>query len=287
MRKTINFIGLGAQRTGTSWIYAQLYEHPQLCLPLKEINFFSRERNWKKGIDWYESRFKNCPKNQLKGEFSTSYLPSEITAQRIFQHYPKAKLIACLRNPVQRAFSAYQNDIIGGHLSKGKSFREAISENKEYLTRGFYYQQLKNYLSRFPKHQILILIYEDNKKSPQEFIQKIYRFLGIDDSFVSSMLKKKIGQSRTPRFVFVDRAIFHLASFLRRRGLDKLVWWGKKTGIPEFIRELNTEREKVPKLGEKTRLKLEKIFAKNVAQTAHLLNRDLSQVWFDYQKYLR
>ena len=286
MKKSINFIGLGAQRCGTSWIYAQLYEHPQICMPRKEIHFFSKDENWQKGIGWYENIFKNCPKGKLRGEFSTSYLPSKIAAERIYQYYPKTKLITCLRNPVQRAFSAFKNDIMGGVLPKNKSFEKGLSENKDYIIRGFYFHQLKNYLSLFSREQILILIYEDLKKDPKEYIKKIYRFLGVDDSFLPSMLNKVINKGRTPQFVFIDEFIYRVASFLRIRGFHKLVWLGKKTGIPEFIRKLNTQKKKTPELKESTRLFLEKIFAKDVAELSEFLNRDLSEIWFNYKRYL-
>ena len=284
-KNSIDFIGIGAQRTGTSWIYACLYEHPQLCMPFKEIHFFSRERNWKKGIKWYESRFKGCPEDKLKGEFSTSYLYSKVAAQRIYQYYPKTKLIVCLRNPVRRAFSSYRNDIMGNVLPKDKTFEEAISENQDYVNQGFYYKQLQRYFSYFPKEQILILIYEDSKKNPEKFIKSIYSFLGVNESFVPSMLRNTINQARTPRFVLIDRFIFHTASFLRQKGLHKLVWLGKKTGIPEFIRRLNTERKKI-EMKEGTKQKLEKLFAKDISELSKLLNRDLSQDWYDYKKYL-
>jgi len=63
-----DFIGLGAQKAGTSWIYACLFEHPQICIPKKEIHFFSRERNWPKGYGWYTDIFLNCPESHKAGK---------------------------------------------------------------------------------------------------------------------------------------------------------------------------------------------------------------------------
>ncbi len=60
-----DFIGLGAQRAGTTWIHACLYEHPQIYMPLtKEIHFFDYYSN---GFQWYEDHFQNCARNQLAG----------------------------------------------------------------------------------------------------------------------------------------------------------------------------------------------------------------------------
>src|SRR5438045_5070609 len=88
-----DFIGIGAQRTGTSWIYACLYEHPEICMPRKEINFFSRERNWTRGFEWYEQIFAECPSRTIAGEFSTSYLSDAQAPARIKDRYPAVRLI--------------------------------------------------------------------------------------------------------------------------------------------------------------------------------------------------
>jgi hypothetical protein len=69
----INFIGIGAQKSGTSWAYTCLYDHPEVCAPIKEIHFFSRPR-FSQGKEWYERHFGSCGEGKLRGEFSTSYL---------------------------------------------------------------------------------------------------------------------------------------------------------------------------------------------------------------------
>ena len=109
----VNFIGVGAQKSGTSWIYACLYEHPEICAPIKEIHFFSRPR-YEKGIAWYEKQFDRCAVEKLRGEFSTSYLYTPEAAARIHAAYPDAKIIAVLRNPIDRAYSQYRNAIKAG-----------------------------------------------------------------------------------------------------------------------------------------------------------------------------
>jgi hypothetical protein len=91
-----DFIGIGAQRTGTSWIYACLYEHPQVCMPQKEIGFFSRDRNWSRGFEWYEQIFAECPPGAIAGEFSTSYLTDTDVPARMVDRYAGVRLIASL-----------------------------------------------------------------------------------------------------------------------------------------------------------------------------------------------
>jgi len=275
----MDFIGVGAQKAGTSWIYACLYEHPEICMPYKTINFFSQATKWKKGLRWYKDRFRRCSENKLKGEYSTSYLYSKVAAKRIHKNFPKAKLIVCLRNPIDRAFSNYKHDIKVGNIPEDMSFDKASRKHKEYIERGFYNQQLERCLKLFPRDQILILIYEDIKKDPLKFIQKIYNFLNVDSSFVPFMLEKKVDASRTPKLIFLDKIIRRIANLLRKIGLHKLVWLVKKTGIPETIRRINTKKRRKLKVDKKTREKLKEVFRKDIKRLSKMLERDLEKEW--------
>lgn len=276
----IDFIGVGAQKSGTSWIYACLYEHPQICAPIKEIHFFSRERNWSKGIDWYLNKFNSCKTGLLKGEFSTSYLYDENSAARIKKHFPKAKIILSLRNPVNRAFSQYRNAIKAGEISKDTSTEEAIEKDKSIIEQGLYYGQIKRYLDIFGKERILVLIYEDSKKNPAEFIKSIYKFLNIDENFVPSMLHRSVNTARTPRHVVVDRYMTRIAEFLRRIGLDKIVWFIKKSSIPDMVRKVNTQEDDII-LAPDVKKRLKKIFQEDVKKLSKLIGRDMSHEWIE------
>lgn len=233
-----DFIGLGAQKTGTSWIYACLYDHPQICIPQKEIHFFSREHNWSQGTQWYERAFSSCDA-RVKGEFSPSYLYDGGTAERIHRLYPSAKLIASLRNPVDRAISHHLNDIKAGIVAPDVPFTTALAARPEYVDRGRYARQLEPYLQRFDRTQILILVYEDIRRDPLQFLRTVYRFLGVDESFVPSHLHRTVNEGQVPRFVALEQALNRSAGSLRRMGFDRLVWLVKQSGLPRSIRALN------------------------------------------------
>jgi hypothetical protein len=235
-----DFIGLGAQRAGTSWIYSCLYEHPNICLPVKEVHFFSRERNWSKGYEWYEAIFEKCPQDAKTGEFSTSYLSDPATPERIHEHYPDVKLIACLRNPLDRAYSNYLNDIMAGVVEPEVTFGEVLKEHPGYIERGRYATHLKRYLQVFSMDQILMLIYEDSLENPMSFITTIYEFISVDPSFVPSMVDTIVNKGRVPRFVWLDRLLRETSAFLRGKGLHNLWWLAKRAGVGDKIRALNT-----------------------------------------------
>ncbi len=271
----IDFIGIGAQKSGTSWAYACLYEHPEICAPIKEIHFFSRPR-FQEGKDWYESHFNNCDAKKLKGEFSTSYLYSKEAPERIHSFYPDVKLIAILRNPIKRAVSHYGNAIKSGEIKESISFEEFSVNETSVIEQGLYSEQLESYFRLFKREQILVLVYEDIRKDPQAFMSQIYRFLGVSPAFVPSMLHSEINVARTPKSVFIDRWMHKIAEGLRAIGFDKIVHEIRQSGLPDLVRAGNTKDTKVVEIDTKS---LEKYFYGDVKKLSGLLNRDLNQEW--------
>ena len=271
------FIGLGAQRSGTSWIYACLYEHPQLYMPFKEVNFFGRDEQYEKGLTWYETHFNGQPEGKLSGEFSTTYLDSDVAPGRIYQYHPEVKLIASLRNPVERALSNYYNNIMGGLVSPEVTFDEALDVHPEYLTQGMYNQQLQNYLACFPREQLLVLIYEDSIVTPTAFIQEIYRFLDVDSTFRPSMIEEKINVGRKPKSVKLDLALDAWAGALRRKGLHHVIWLIKRMGFAKLLRQANSGQSKESSdLSRSRRTQLKEHFRDDIKRLETLLDRDLT-----------
>jgi hypothetical protein len=238
-----DFIGIGAQRAGTSWMYACLYEHPHICMPRKEINFFSRDRNWTRGFAWYERIFAECRPDALSGEFSTSYLTTADTPARIRTRYPDARLIVSLRHPVERAYSSYLNDIVAGEVPQTRGFSEALETHPEYLEAGRYASHLQRFLDLFPREQLLVSIFDDARRNPLGAVQDIYRFLGVDSAFRPSMLDRRVGVSRVPRSQWFERMLLNTSgAFRSRRPLRRLWWIAKKLGMGDTLRSLNTRR---------------------------------------------
>ena len=164
-----DFIGIGVEKAGTTWIHYNLKTHPEICMisrkKFKEIYFFNESHQYSKGIEYYRSLYNRCPKNKVKGEFTAGYLSSPQTPFLIYKHFPNVKLIVCLRNPIERAYSHYKYDMeLKGFYNIYKSFEEAIKKNLSFLKLSFYYKQLKKYYDLFPNKNILVLFFEDQKK---------------------------------------------------------------------------------------------------------------------------
>lgn len=181
-----DFLVIGAQRCGTTWLYENLRSHPEIFMPeTKEINFFSSiNGNFDKGGDWYKDHFREAPQNGRRGEITPEYLLDPVAAQRIFDCLGPVKLIAILRNPLHRAYSSYGRGLREGDWDV--SFEEFIEENLDYcIDRGKYYELLQPYLRIFGKDNLLIRIYEDIAVDTHGFLKDIYRFLEVDVNFVS------------------------------------------------------------------------------------------------------
>ncbi len=297
----VDFIGIGSARCATTWIFKCLNEHPQICgSKIKELNYFitdrpkghplygkieQRKRNlFNKGIESYMECFSHCPKESVRGEFTAYYMNDPKSADLIYQSFPNVKIIACLRNPIERAHSYYwfARKFLG--WEKNKTFKEALKNNSEfYVEGGMYYKQLKRYFDLFPRENIGIFFVDDIKKDPIEFIQKIYSFLGVNDKFVAPSALESENSSKETRFKilkFVQNYLvklfyvltkktrmYFLSDFLKKIGFQKIIY--------VFDNKLNAKKFIKPKINEETRKKLLKKFVDDMSDLEKLLKLDL------------
>lgn len=199
-----DFLIIGAQKCGTTFLYHLLCQHRYVePAATKEVHFF--DTNFDRGVEWYRSRF--SPPTQedgrkvLTGESSPYYIYHPHAARRAAQVVPGARLIALLRNPVDRAFSDYNHKAREGRESL--SFEEAIAAEEErlrgekekmladesyhspnfrkfsYLSRGIYVDQLKEWRGYFDEEQLLVLKSEDFFEDPQADFERVLEFLGL------------------------------------------------------------------------------------------------------------
>lgn len=209
-RITADFIIIGAAKSGTTSLFNYLVKHPKVSRPRnKEIHYFDREiRN--RDLSWYNKQINRKP-GTLGFEATPSYLLDPHSAELLAEVTKDIKLIACLRNPIDRAYSWYTKGYHKmGNLTKANgspSFEEVLKTEKHvmdkhwdafaksrnydnewffefqiywsFMRRGFYDEQIKRYYNFFPKKQILILCAEDFFHSPQRTVNLICQFLNI------------------------------------------------------------------------------------------------------------
>ncbi|GAE30928.1 sulfotransferase domain-containing protein [Alkalihalobacillus hemicellulosilyticus] len=182
-----SFLIIGAQKCGTTSLYQYLIKHPTISqAKRKEIHYF--DVYYDKGTEWYEQQFSPLPKGHITGEATPRYLFHSKCPQRVYQYNPNMKLILLLRDPIDRAFSNYQMDIRNKseklkkkHSSSFLSFEETLNTKKgnNYLLKGLYYSQLKQWLRYFPLHQFHIIESNDFYQKTSEMMNLTFHFLGV------------------------------------------------------------------------------------------------------------
>lgn len=201
MKQHLDFFVIGAQKAGTTSLFKWLEAHPQLWLPPeKEAPFFSNEERWAQGLDWYLTEFFAAgEKDRLWGTVTPQYmLGLEDVPGRIADLMPHARLIAVLRDPVARARSHHKMMVrrgvekrdFAGMIAEAlepaalAAARAAPTDANSYVTQGEYGRILGVYLHHFPPGQLLVCWSRDLDRRSAEVLQRVYGFLGVDDSFL-------------------------------------------------------------------------------------------------------
>jgi len=260
-----NFLVIGAARSGSTWISRNLARHPDVFIPReKELHFF--DRRYDEGIEAYRAHFRASGAEKAIGEATPAYLHTEAAAPRIRAHLPDAKLIACLRDPIDRLYSRYWN--ARGRFSHNKdvSFERKIEEKPEFIREGYYAEHLQRFYALFPRDQLLVLLYDDLVSDPRGLLTRIYRFLGVDESFSSDLADLKINAGASQKLVVRSRPLYWAGKALSRLGRHRLAL---------RIQEANSG--KLPPLPSSTRSwLLEKYYRRRNERLAALLGVDLS-----------
>jgi hypothetical protein len=186
-----NFLGIGAQKCGTTTLHRLLEKHPQIFLPkCKEVHFF--DLKFEKGIDWYKENFKRANTKSICGEITPYYLFHPDAPERIKSITPDAKLIILLRDPIDRAISQYYHSKERGFewldiASALYAEKERIQGNSKgslqkhsYTSRSKYINQLIKYEERFKQEQILICKSEEFFNEMEETWNHIQDFLDLE-----------------------------------------------------------------------------------------------------------
>lgn len=303
-----NLFLVGAARSATTTIDRLLRAHPDIYMsPIKEPNYWSTDfrpedfgrfyrRNSLHDLDAYFARPDPLPEMQLdfvrrpehydrlfrgasgerwRGESSTYYLPSEVAAARIAEACPDARILICLRDPVERAFSHYVLALGDGSVAGGfeeelaaEAERERTGARRErqfFLEFGRYGKQVQRYYDAFPAEHIHVMLFEDLVADQQATIAGAFAFLGVSTqaSLPESVRENAALGPRLPR----------LNSVLRRAGLARLArrWipeaWGRQARSA-----LSTRR---PALRPDTRARLATLYRQDVDRVERITGLSL------------
>lgn len=298
-----NFLVIGAAKAGTSALCDYLEQHPDVYMsPAKEPMFFvaecqpeipyrgprdrevllAEDSGWVSTLDAYHRLFAGATTERAIGEGSTWYLYDERAPGRIRHHVPDARLIALLRNPVDRAYSAFTMLVMDGRETT-TSFSEALDlEDRRvrdcweaiwhYRRMGLYHDQLRRYYDLFDRDQILVVLYDDWNARPVEVMRDVLQFLDVDPGFTFDMSERSNVTlipknpsyqrmlTRQSRLKTVAKAL--LPASFRQRAKEKLVY-------STLARPAPMEPD--------VRRRLVEVFRPDVLELQDLLGRDLGR----------
>jgi len=219
---------IGAQKSATTSVYDWISQHPQVCGPIavKDFPYFINKESYEQKkanifIKAYLDENILDEKIILQGSVQYMFYPNAI--KKIYNFNPESKLIAVLRNPVERAVSAYK--FMKKMGVETLTFNEAIEIEPErlgsddyntvsdlsYVSHGLYGQQLKQILKYFDRKKIMILLFEEVKSKPKSIISQIYKFLEIDPNFQPELnILNKTGSVRS---IWIQNIVFRQNKF--------------------------------------------------------------------------
>jgi sulfotransferase family protein len=191
-----NFLIVGAMKSGTSSLASWIGAHPQAFIAAgKEIHFFDVDQNWELGLEWYRENFDGTDGALAVGEGTPRYMFLRRSVERMAAAVPEAKLIVCLRDPVERAFSHYLHayyrvgderrsfaNAVADELAESAAFEpEEVAGG--YVQRGYYARQLERLTAHFPRDRVHVVLFDDIRHDPRRVFADTCRFLGLADDF--------------------------------------------------------------------------------------------------------
>jgi hypothetical protein len=182
----LKFVGIGAQKSGTSWLHEVLSQHPSVGFPGgKEVHFW--DAHHRNGVAWYKALFSA---DRCNGDITPAYaILAPETIREIHQHFPELRLVYLMRNPIQRAWSSARMALRRAEME----FSEASDQwfidhfrSQGSLKRGDYATCLKNWMAVYPAQQFLLARYEEVVNEPVALANQVLRHIGLDDLFDES-----------------------------------------------------------------------------------------------------
>jgi hypothetical protein len=229
-----NFVYIGPDKAGSSWLHDVLRTHPQVFLTsAKGLYFF--DRYYDRGLEWYVGQFDDArPDHLVRGEVCQDYLAHPDAAERMARSLGEVRLMVTLRDPAERAFSSYLHMIRSGWRTG--TFLEAVSSYPELLEHGRYGTQLERFRSRFGRDALHVAVFDDLETDAQAFLDTLTDWLGIERMRLDADLLEPRLPAGTARSVVLSRIVSRAAHLLREHDGGTLV--GRVKRVPLVQRAL-------------------------------------------------
>lgn len=293
--KILDFIVIGAQKSGTTSLFHYLRGHPDIYLPPeKEAPFFTPTSLYAKGVESYlESAFCNAPEDAAWGTMTPHYMTDPDVPSRIRETMPDVRLIAVLRNPIDRAVSHYkmcrrrelitdsfdvavERQLQPEHLERARRLGVALETESEcFVAWGEYGRILGNYLDNFPSDQLQIIFLDELSTSPESVIDGVLTHLNLPTGFRPSNLgvRYHVGGAKV-KYPFIARCMRSAAAKKFWNMMTRIDSGRLQRSIQVRLEMWNTNiRADVDPMGAETRSKLISHFSPDIKSLSEAIGR--------------
>lgn len=232
-----DFVVAGVLKCGTSWLHDKLRLHPGIRFPSyrKELDYFSF--HYDRGPEWYASFFEPAADeaaNTIRGEVSPTYFDHPEAFARMSRDIPGCRVIAILRNPVDRLYSQYSH--WEQHTNEGLTFPEFLECHPNAFETGRYAYHLARLYEYFPEDRVRLLMFEHVMAEPVLALRELVALLGADPAEVPNELPKgRVNPSYRPRFPRAQALANSLKRSVRSHDQEWMVRAAKKVGVARLF----------------------------------------------------
>lgn len=229
-----NFLYIGPDKAGSSWLHDVLIEHPQVFMtPAKDVYFF--DRYFDKGVGWYAQHFaRSTDRHKIVGEVCQDYLFHPLAAERIESVLgTDVRFMVTLRDPVARAFSSYLYMLKMGQ--QPGSFPEALRTRSELIEHGRYGSGLDRFIQRFGAASIHVAMFDDLVADPHMFIDGVLAWLDLSPHALTDDLLAARLPASTARSPLVARLARRTADWTREHDGAELVGRVKRSPLAQRL----------------------------------------------------
>lgn len=268
-----NFIGIGAPRSGSTWLDHQLRAHAEVYLPTKRKELMFFDRHFERGMPWYESCFAFDDPHAFKaiGEISPRYFADPAVPRRIRDHLDQCRFLLVLRNPVDRAYSEYKYMVQA--YNERRDFLGFLENNPKVVDDSMYDLHLRRWLDLFSYDRFLILDFDRVMSRPEQAFDRLASFLEIDRGRFGRVAgTEPVNPSFLPRWRPVYTVTKRISRFLHHRNLD----WVVDSVVRAGAKKLFVSGSCLPPLDDAVRAQIAPSFADSIERLEDIIRFDLA-----------
>lgn len=295
MKKKIELMIIGAQKAGTTSLNRYLSQHPKIYTHNTiEFGMFGDEDAYNKGFDYY---YKSTISEDIKSNKNKSVFVAKRVGLmcnrelllKLKEHNPDVKLVIVLRNPIERAFSAFLYCRSSG-MEPYTKFEDAvlkndparfrgnnkIKKNCEYILRSNYLQHLKTVYSIFPSENIKLFLFEEMILNLNRSLNEMCTFINLEEYAFD--ISVKYNERKKSRFQYLAKML----SPKKELVLKNIIPLKHRTSIKKALRDANVKKEEnnsKETIQENTRIYLQGIFKQDIHELENFTNLPLKKYW--------